>query len=101
MLKGVCIRGDGLLFFCLYSTASTESYTYVLTLPLPDCRPSVVVVAIDELQGKAVKLRLPRLAVGMGIYLPMALTLLIPVGAVIGHVYNRWALRQEIGSAHV
>src|SRR3546814_13160341 len=30
----------------------------------------------------------------MGIYLPMALTLLIPVGAVIGHVYNRWALRQ-------
>src|SRR3546814_8085440 len=30
----------------------------------------------------------------MGIYLPMALTLLIPVGAVFGHVYNRWALRQ-------
>jgi hypothetical protein len=31
----------------------------------------------------------------MGIYLPMALTLLIPVGAVIGHLYNRWALRQS------
>jgi hypothetical protein len=30
----------------------------------------------------------------MGIYLPMALTLLIPVGAVIGHLYNRWAVRQ-------
>ena len=30
----------------------------------------------------------------MGISLPMALTLLIPVGAVIGHIYNRWALRQ-------
>ncbi|HWW24727.1 MAG TPA: oligopeptide transporter, OPT family, partial [Caulobacter sp.] len=41
-----------------------------------------VVVAIDELLGKAGKLRLPPLAVGMGIYLPMALTLLIPVGAV-------------------
>ncbi|MBB3982642.1 putative OPT family oligopeptide transporter [Sphingobium fontiphilum] len=54
----------------------------------------VVVVIIDELLGKAGKLRLPPLAVGMGIYLPMALTLLIPVGAVIGHFYNRWSLRQ-------
>jgi len=54
----------------------------------------VVIVALDELLGKAGKLRLPPLAVGMGIYLPMALTLLIPVGAVIGHVYNRWSLRQ-------
>ena len=49
---------------------------------------------VDELLGRAGKLRLPPLAVGMGIYLPMALTLLIPVGAVIGHVYNRWASRQ-------
>jgi putative OPT family oligopeptide transporter len=53
-----------------------------------------VVVLIDELLGKAGKLRLPPLAVGMGIYLPMALTLLIPVGALIGHLYNRWSLRQ-------
>ena len=29
----------------------------------------------------------------MGIYLPMSLTLLIPVGAVIGHFYNKWAER--------
>jgi hypothetical protein len=29
----------------------------------------------------------------MGIYLPMALTLLIPIGAVLGHLYNRWAAR--------
>lgn len=54
-----------------------------------------VVVLADELLGKAGKLRLPPLAVGMGIYLPMALTLLIPVGALIGHLYNRWALRQS------
>ena len=54
----------------------------------------VVVIAIDELLGKSGKLRLPPLAVGMGIYLPMALTLLIPVGALVGHLYNRWALRQ-------
>ena len=54
----------------------------------------VVVIAIDETLGRAGKLRLPPLAAGMGIYLPMALTLLIPVGAVVGHFYNRWALRQ-------
>jgi hypothetical protein len=29
----------------------------------------------------------------MGIYLPMSLTLLIPVGAAIGSVYNKWAER--------
>ena len=29
----------------------------------------------------------------MGIYLPMALTLLIPVGAVLGWLYDRWAER--------
>lgn len=55
----------------------------------------VAVIAIDEALGRAGKLRLPPLAVGMGIYLPMALTLLIPVGALIGHLYNRWALRQS------
>ena len=27
----------------------------------------------------------------MGVYLPMALTLLIPVGAALGHLYERWA----------
>ena len=55
----------------------------------------VVVVIVDELLGRAGKLRLPPLAVGMGIYLPMALTLLIPIGAAIGHFYNRWARRQS------
>jgi putative OPT family oligopeptide transporter len=53
----------------------------------------VVIIALDEALGKAGKMRLPPLGVGMGIYLPMALTLLIPVGALIGHFYNRWALR--------
>ncbi|MEG3123486.1 OPT family oligopeptide transporter [Sphingomonas sp. GB1N7] len=51
----------------------------------------VVVIALDELLGRTGKMRLPPLAVGMGIYLPMSLTLLIPIGAVIGHYYNRWA----------
>jgi len=54
----------------------------------------VATIALDEMLGKAGKMRLPPLCVGMGIYLPMALTLLIPVGAVIGHYYDRWADRQ-------
>src|ERR1043165_6978643 len=29
----------------------------------------------------------------MGIYLPMALTLLIPLGAVLGYFYDKWADR--------
>ncbi|MCJ8158795.1 OPT family oligopeptide transporter [Sphingomonas sp. LaA6.9] len=53
----------------------------------------VVVIAIDEALGKAGKMRLPPLGVGMGIYLPMALTLLIPVGAVLGYFYERRAER--------
>lgn len=53
----------------------------------------VVVIAVDELLGRSKRMRLPPLAVGMGIYLPMSLTLLIPVGAVIGHFYDRWAKR--------
>jgi uncharacterized integral membrane protein len=36
---------------------------------------------------------LPPLAVGMGIYLPMALTLLIPIGALLGWFYDKWAAR--------
>jgi len=52
----------------------------------------VAVIVIDEMLRKTSdKYRLPPLAVGMGVYLPMALTLLIPVGALIGHYYERWA----------
>jgi hypothetical protein len=31
----------------------------------------------------------------MGIYLPMEATFFIPVGAVLGYYYNRWALRSR------
>jgi putative OPT family oligopeptide transporter len=48
-------------------------------------------IILDEILRKSGKMRLPPLCVGMGIYLPMALTLLIPVGAVIGHYYDKWA----------
>ena len=54
----------------------------------------VLVILADELLRKTGKYSLPPLAVGMGIYLPFALTVLIPVGAVAGWLYNRWAARQ-------
>ncbi|WP_415629997.1 OPT family oligopeptide transporter [Nocardioides dubius] len=54
----------------------------------------VAVVIIDELLGKTSgRLRLPPLAVGMGMYLPIALTLVIPIGAFLGLAYDRWADR--------
>ena len=51
----------------------------------------VVVIIIDEVLRKTKRGGLPPLAVGMGIYLPMALTLLIPLGALLGWLYDRWA----------
>jgi len=53
----------------------------------------VAVVIVDELLRASKRGSLPPLAVGMGIYLPMSLTLLIPVGAGIGYLYNKWAAR--------
>jgi putative OPT family oligopeptide transporter len=53
----------------------------------------VAVIFIDELLTRTGKYRLPPLAVGMGVYLPMALTLLVPVGAFIGWLYEGWAVR--------
>ncbi len=53
------------------------------------------VILVDELLRRSKRGSLPPLAVGMGIYLPMGLTLLIPVGAAIGHFYDRWARTQK------
>jgi putative OPT family oligopeptide transporter len=53
----------------------------------------IVVIIIDEVLRKAKRGALPPLAVGMGIYLPMALTLLIPIGALLGWFYDKWAAR--------
>jgi putative OPT family oligopeptide transporter len=53
------------------------------------------IIADELLKRGTAKYSLPPLAVGMGIYLPMDLTLLIPVGALLGYYYNRWAARQS------
>jgi len=54
----------------------------------------VVAVAFDEILKRTSngRLHLPPLAIGMGIYLPLDADLLIPVGAVLGWFYNRWAM---------
>ena len=49
----------------------------------------VLVVIIDGLLERSRKLRLPPLAVGIGIYLPMATTMTVVAGAVIGTLYDR------------
>jgi putative OPT family oligopeptide transporter len=52
-----------------------------------------VVIAIDEALKLKTKFALPPLAVGMGMYLPMSLTLIIPLGALLGRYYDKWADR--------
>ncbi|WP_438823011.1 OPT family oligopeptide transporter [Novosphingobium cyanobacteriorum] len=54
----------------------------------------VVVVALDEGLRLSKRGSLPPLAVGMGMYLPMEVTFMVVVGAVLGHLYNRWSRRQ-------
>ncbi|MCK8458022.1 OPT family oligopeptide transporter [Sphingomonas faeni] len=55
----------------------------------------VFVILADELLGKAGKLRLPPLGVGLGVYLPMSVTLPVTIGAVVGFAYDRWADRSR------
>ena len=52
-----------------------------------------VVILIDEVLNLKTKFALPPLAVGMGMYLPMSLTIVIPIGALLGLYYDRWAHR--------
>jgi putative OPT family oligopeptide transporter len=51
------------------------------------------VIAGDAMLGRAKRMRLPPLAIGLGIYLPMSATLPVVAGAVIGYYYDRWADR--------
>lgn len=48
-------------------------------------------IALDELLGRAKLLRLPPLAIGIGIYLPMSVILPVTIGSVLGWLYDRWA----------
>ena len=48
----------------------------------------IVLILLDEALGAMRRLRIPPLAVGIGIYLPMSATFAVIVGAVISHWYN-------------
>jgi putative OPT family oligopeptide transporter len=50
-------------------------------------------IAIDAMLGRAGRMRLPPLAIGLGVYLPMAATLPVAIGALTGYFYDRWADR--------
>ncbi|HEX4934596.1 MAG TPA: oligopeptide transporter, OPT family, partial [Gemmatimonadaceae bacterium] len=48
----------------------------------------IALIALDATLGAMGKLRIPPLAVGIGIYLPMSATFAVVVGAVISHWYD-------------
>jgi putative OPT family oligopeptide transporter len=51
-------------------------------------------VLVDELLGRLKLLRLPPLAIGIGVYLPMSVILPVTIGSVVGWFYDRWADRR-------
>ncbi len=53
----------------------------------------IVTIAVDEFLRATGRMRIPPLAVGLGIYLPASTTAPVVAGAVLGWFYNRWANR--------
>ena len=54
----------------------------------------IAIIVLDEILARGTKrMRVPPLAVGLGIYLPTASTLMIVVGAIVGWVFDRRADR--------
>jgi putative OPT family oligopeptide transporter len=51
----------------------------------------VGLILLDSALGAMKKLRIPPLAVGIGIYLPMSATFAVVVGSVVGHWYDKRA----------
>jgi putative OPT family oligopeptide transporter len=51
----------------------------------------VGLIGLDSILGVMKKVRIPPLAVGIGIYLPMSATFAVVIGALISHWYNRRA----------
>lgn len=57
----------------------------------------VGIILVDEILTRATKkkFKLPPLAVGIGIYLPMAVTTTVTIGAIIGTIYDRWVAKKS------
>ena len=58
----------------------------------------VFFVMLDEALGRAKRLRLPPLAVGIGVYLGMATILPVSIGAILGWLYDKWADKRGAGA---
>ncbi len=54
-----------------------------------------IAIVVDIGLGRAGRMRLPPLAIGLGVYLPMAVTLPLVIGTVLGHFYEGWADRTQ------
>ena len=52
-----------------------------------------IAIGVDVGLGRAGRMRLPPLAIGLGVYLPMGVTLPLVIGTLLGHVYDGWAER--------
>ncbi len=55
----------------------------------------LMAIGLDEVLRGSGRMGLPPLAVGMGMYLPMSAAIMVVTGAVLGHYYNRWAVRRR------
>jgi len=53
----------------------------------------VAVIVVDAILARTTRMRIPPLAVGLGIYLPTASTLMVVVGSVVGWLFDRRADR--------
>ena len=53
--------------------------------------PCVIIIVLDAVVSKSTngKIKLPPLAVGIGFYLPAAVTTMLVIGAVVGWVYDK------------
>ena len=59
----------------------------------------VAIIVLDFILSKSTKqMRVPPLAVGLGIYLPTASTLMIVVGTIVGYIFDRAADRTPIAT---
>jgi len=57
----------------------------------------VAIVIVDELLRLFTRYRFPPLACALGIYLPMAVTVMVVVGAFAGKAYNNWVAGKPNG----
>ena len=58
----------------------------------------VFFVVMDETLGALKRMRLPPLAIGIGVYLGMATILPVSIGAILGWLYDKWADQRGPGA---